>query len=166
MHMPTDMDILVFARTVDQLARDRKGELYANSGPSHARVVVEKLLDEAESCVDIYAGGLNGKVHDLKTYERLIDRIGADKIRVVLTQEEDSDGVNRDLLEFLKQEKVQIRRFREVGYHLIVVDGKSFRVEEELETMKALFSFGGELPKKFQETFNTIWKKAGEERVA
>ena len=151
-------ELLKFRTIVDGLARTETGELYANTGIQHARTVVQRLLSTAVKSADIYAADLDERVHDKAIYERLIDTIGADKVRIVLTA--DKDKRNKDLVRMLTARGVEIRQFDDIGSHLIVVNGNSFRVETDSEKMKAFFAFGGDKSKKFQALFDNIWKHA------
>ena len=151
-------ELLKFRTIVDGLARTEAGELYANTGVQHAKVVVDKLLSTATKSADIYAAGLDERVHDKAIYERLIDTVGAGKVRIVLTANKDKR--NKDLVEMLSAQGVEIRQFDDIGSHLIVVNGNSFRVETDVEEMKAFFAFGGDKSEKFQILFDNIWKHA------
>ena len=156
------MGLLSFRSTVNELARRKTGELHANTGVQHAKVVVDELLATATESADIYSAGLDAQVHDKMVYEHLIKKVGPDKVRVVLTA--DKDNWNNELVEMLNSGGVKIRKFHEIGSHIIVVDGESFRVETDVEEMRAFFAFGGDRSKEIQDLFDTIWKSASDLR--
>lgn len=158
MNYQDDIELLRFRRIVEDLARDKTGEIYANTGEQHAKIVVEKLLNSAQKTAVVYSGCLDAKVHDLGLYEALVDRIGAENVRVVVSGE--PGELNHELISFLQGRNAEVRKFEEIGTHLIVVDGAAFRVEDNLKDMKALFAFGGDRPKLFQKTFERIWGNA------
>ena len=153
-----DPELLKFRTTVDELAQAKTGEIYLNSGVHHAKVVVDKLLSSATESADIYAASLDARIHDKAVYKRLIDIVGADKVRIVLTANKGER--NKELVEMLGAQGVEIRQFDDIGSHLIVVNGDSIRVETDVKEMKAFFAFGGDRSKKFQIIFNNIWEHA------
>ena len=151
-------ELFEFRTIVDELAQAKTGELYVNSGVNHAKVVVSKLLSSATESADICASSLDARVHDKAVYKHLIDTVGAGKVRIVLTANKGEK--NNELVKMLDDHGVEIRQVNDIASHLIVVDGDSFRVETDVEEMKAVFAFGGDRSKRFQIIFNNIWEHA------
>ncbi len=164
-YTPSEFDLLSYEQEVGRLAAERptmRGAegLYFNSGQYHAKIVIEKLLNVAKDKISIFSAGLNKKVFSQDIFDVVLKTVKAENIRIVLSDPE-GEETNQDLVGYLQEKGVEIKTFREIGNHLITVDGDCFRFETDLEKMIAFYGFGDkDYTENLDSSFNKIWAVA------
>lgn len=156
--------MLNFETHVNALANNRDGELFFNSGPEKASIVVRALFRAARKSIDIYSSHLDKQVYSQSLFEDLMTRgVEPKNIRVILTEPAQADT---DMIEFLQRCGVSVKEHAEIGGHLIVADGDCYRFEHDHEGKKAFFAFGASSDgqestlSKLKESFQTMWSRA------
>ena len=157
-----DLKLINFETHVKSLARNRDGEIFFNSGPEKAKVVIQTLFKVAQKRLDIYSGALDKEIYSKELFQSLLDEkgISADQIRVILTK---PDNADQELLSYLTEKNIEVREYPETGGHLIVADGDCYRFEHNHESKKAYFAFGAvdtdeSIIKKLKHAFNEMWR--------
>ena len=149
-----------YRRQVRQLARDKAGEIFHNGGLAQAKVVVDEMLNTAQTSVHIYSDCLGKGAYGVKQFEAVLER-GAhpEDVKIVVANTE--EFAKSDLATFLREKGVHVRKAQRQDIfdkHFMIVDGNSYRVEHNTDAHEAFFAFNDkEIAKKWEELFTILY---------
>lgn len=135
----------------------------SNSSPSHAIVLISELIRAAKYSVDVFCRCLSDAVWGQKEVLDEIMTAGQErhvKFRVI-TQEQIGMNKARKVLNLVDSE---LRCFenREFTANFMVVDGKSFRFEQDCSNRQGFaYAKNDEMAKDLSEAFEVLFAKAG-----
>lgn len=169
------MSLETYRERVKKLARERKGEPIYNGSVDHAAIIVESMFAEAKSYVHILSEGLNPRVYgpdDVveqaklclaepnRTMKILIEINDLDRLKTHPYFDELADSKNLEV-RFVPSE-LQAR----YDFHLLVMDGDSFRFEQDKSKHEAIAAFGdSKSAANLESLFQKIWGLSEENKV-
>lgn len=152
---------------VKEAARVRDGSPLYNGSLDHAAVLAEAIFANAESEVNILSGSLNARVYGTTAIVEKARQFLSDtthKVRILIEEPEAVDPVDHIFVtEFAENDDVQFREMTsemklKIGYHFIVMDGDSYRFEEDKKEAAAIAAFGDQAGgKRLTEVFDVLW---------
>lgn len=138
-----------YRRKVKEAAMRRSGEPLYNGSLDHASVLASALFEHAKDEVCVFSGKLDAHVFgkdDVLERARLFLSTRGHKVRVLV---EDSDAIDPEdhpfVREFCSNDDVEFKQLpasADVPFHFIVMDGDSYRFEEDKNTPSAIAAFG------------------------
>lgn len=156
-----------YREQVARLARRRDGEPIFNGSIDHAAVIVENMFKAADSHVEILSGELNPRVYGLPEVirEASLFLVDADhKLRILVEEDQEADRIDHPFFEAFKdRDNVEFKRVlpesQEIyDFHFLVMDGDSYRFEEDKTKPAAIAAFGDvEGAENLGKIFEDIW---------
>jgi hypothetical protein len=133
---------------------------FSNTGPAHAAIVLEVMLEAATRTADVVSGFMDRSAWNPELIRKFLARNG--KLRVIL-DELSSDELPKTsaLSDLAEGGKIEIRRLAEpLGMHLCITDGQHVRLEHDQRACEATVTFGdkefgGDATKIFDDIWNT-----------
>lgn len=155
---------------VENLASEGRDELFFNSGPTHAAIVMSRIFKYSSDIIRIYCGGFNGAISNdeeyLKYLELFLKKGGNLKILV----EEDLSKQQSKIYGILQKYKSNVEfyptPFRVIGskgkpMHFTVGDDKMLRLETGVDDYTAQVNFGNKDDAKiFSNIFDDLLNKS------
>jgi hypothetical protein len=161
------MSISDFKKKVQAAAKARNGEPLYNSSLEHAAILTEAMFQYANDEVCILSGELNARVYGRGEVVEQAKLFLADpdhSLRVLVESSSEADREDHPFYEeFLDHDNAKFRqvppKLREKYiFHLMVMDGDSYRFEEDKGLPSAVAAFGdtsgGE---NLGRIFETLW---------
>lgn len=143
-------------------------EVFENKGPDHARIVLQVMLDSAESSVDLVADCMDAEVWPADQLHGFLNRCPTAVVRAVLTC--DATLPERSLARMLAdQSRVTVRHFPvQVAKHFCVVDERHVRLEYDKDTREASVTFSDPrgIGAKASSLFEKLWEVCGRHQKA
>jgi len=143
-------ELLNYTEFVENLASKGKDEVFFNSGPEHAAIVMSRIFKYSNKEVRILCGGFNGAVSNdeeyLKYLEAFLQRGGRLKI---LAEEDLSKGASK-IFKILKKHRQNVELYlthsrvtlKDTPVHFAVGDDKMLRLETGTRDYTAQVNFG------------------------
>lgn len=163
------MDYKIF---VESLAKSGIDQVFFNSGPIHAAIVMSRIFKYSQEKVDIYCGGFTGTVSNdeqyLKHLSQFLERGG--KLRVLAEKDLSKAGGN-EIFRVLKKHRssVEMRRaeikviFKSTNepVHFAVGDDRMLRLETGTADYTAEVNFGDpQKAKSLENLFDRVWNES------
>lgn len=136
---------------VDGLASRRENEVFFNSGPVHAAIVMSRIFKHATHEVKIYCGGFNGAVSNDPEYLKYLQVFLSKRGSLKILAQQDLSKKGAKIFEVLENySTVDIRLTGETvlhsdtqqPVHFAVGDDKMYRLEVGVEDYTAQVNFG------------------------
>lgn len=157
-----------YEKTIKNLAKERENEVFYNSSDSHARVVLNSMIENAEKYVHIVCGNMCSEVSNNPEFLGVVEKfLSEDSNRnfYVLFDKYDSEFLNKKIAIILAKypEQVIVKKFKNaasltykgIRAHLAISDSRAFRLETDVEAKMAFGNFNDEEKSKvFDEVFN------------
>lgn len=138
-----------------------KPEVFENTGPDHARIVLDVLLDSGSRSVDVIAGRMDKSVWSSDAIVNFLSRNPDAQMRVLL---DETSGAGIPQCSVLKEvrsnARIKIRWYpSKLARHLCVVDKAHVRVEANRLTREASITLGDPegVGKRASEVFEVLW---------
>jgi len=145
------MTLVEYRKLVEQVMLDvRSGRAglaraFSNSGEDHARIVLDTMIDNAQSEICVYSERMHTAVFDSARLRAFLDRAPTATIRVVLESDAvgDADCALTPLKDQIDAGRIQVVTMK-LGTvrHVAVVDGQHIRLEQDHAARKAVVAFG------------------------
>jgi hypothetical protein len=145
-----------------RLSRTGKPQVFENSGPDHARVVIGVLVGDCSKTLDILSGELVNDVWSAHSIREFLAR-GGESARIrVLLDDIPSDLIPKTSALFGLEDdpRIMVRRLGSpFAAHLCIGDKKHIRLEYKKSTCEASITFGDEqgVGKHITEMFTDLW---------
>jgi len=161
-----------YERTIKSLAEERKNEFFYNSSDSHARTVLNSMIENAEKYVHIICGNMCSEVSTNPEFLGIVRKfLSGDSSRkfYVLFDEYNPEFLNKEIAKVLAEypEQVKVKKFKEkemyltykgIRAHLAISDNRAFRLETAVNEKMAFGNFNDEEKAKvFDEVFNRFF---------
>jgi hypothetical protein len=173
------MPIEQYRELVQQLMRDAllgnpsTPLVFPNSGPEHARVVLDTMFANAQTSISVYSEMMHNDGYDPALVRAFLDRAetpssGGDAPLRVLVEREDvfknAASVLSRLKDLVRNSKIEVRVLQDPKWnHLVVVDDRHVRVEQSHPERKAVVAFGQkQLGGLLHARFDQMWAKGRE----
>ena len=157
-----------FRERVERAASARNGEPIYNGSLEHAAVIVEMMFGNAHKNVDILTGRLNARIY---ARDRVVEQARlflvdhSHKVRILIEEDVgDDELMNHPFLAGRTGARnVEVHRLDAgmrdgVPFHLLVMDGDSYRFEQDKRVHEAVAAFGNEtVAANLQHIFDTVW---------
>lgn len=167
--MATTIDLRAYKATVIEKLRLSKGgepQVFENSGPDHARIVLDVMVGDCSKTLDIVSGDLSRDVWGVQWIKDFLARGGEPaRIRVLLDEISGNEVPKSSALFGLNDTRIEVRRLsRPFAAHLCIGDRKHIRLEYKKSTCEASITFGDENAAGTDASamFNNLWD-AGDE---
>ncbi|MBD1210046.1 MAG: hypothetical protein H9535_16555, partial [Ignavibacteria bacterium] len=158
-----------YKEKVKRLAHERTGESFYNNSPDHAAIIIESLLETAQSEACIVTTAMNPDVFGREAVVSAARHLLSDAKRsmriLIETDPVDAVSPGHPLVQELRQHNaVEVRQIpslisNDMDYHFTVVDGDSFRFEPDKQKWEASAAFGDERNgKKLKSIFDSVWE--------
>lgn len=164
------MSLDSYRERVEELARRRDGTPIYNGSIEHAAIVIEKLFAHASDRMLILSGKLNARVYGhgkVMREARLFLAEAGHLVRILLEEDDEKDLKDHPFFEeFANYDNVKVRTVpsewqERYGFHLIVMDGDSYRFERDKRYHAAIAAFGDtDGAKRFENIFDTLWEQS------
>lgn len=146
---------------LSQARAEGKAVTFSNTGPAHAAVVLEVMVDASSRTLDVISGVLDKAAWSPDSLHRFLQ--GKGRLRILLDEVPDGNlPPNSAALDLLKEgADVEIKCLpKPLGMHLCIADGEHIRLEHQQKTCEATVTFGD---KKFgslaTQVFENAWTK-------
>ena len=156
-----------YRNRVETLASDRSGDPVFNGSMDHAEIIVENMFAHAEKHVNILTGKLNARVYgteEVKEEARLFLADAENKVQILMEEVDMADLKDHPFFdEFHNYDNVVVREVpKELSslydFHFLVMDGDSYRFEEDKTKTAAVAAFGEPTgAANMERTFKRIW---------
>lgn len=164
------------AMVLEKLRLSQTGapQVFENSGPDHARVVLSVLVGDCHKTLDIVSGDLVRDVWSAQSIREFLARGGESARMRVLLDDIPGDTIPKSSALFgWSDPRIHVKRLRNPFVaHLCIGDKKHIRLEYKKSTCEASITFGEEngVGNSASEMFNNLWNAGDEigasERVA
>jgi len=152
---------------IRKLAEEEENKVFYNSSKSHARIVLNSMVQHAEHYVYAVCGNYCSEVSCNPEFSKIVAEYlsgGEDREFHVLFDEYNPDFLNTDIAKIFAQnpKKVKIRKFKDNGrltykgdrVHLTISDDRAFRLETNVDDRIAFGNFNDKKNVKvFKEVF-------------
>lgn len=153
---------------IAKVAYANDGSTVFNRNPSHAAVVIERLLSDARVRINILTGKLFRAVYAVDyvvdAAVRFLDNNSSGEIHILSEEPVDE---RHPLLDAIASSGLRSRLSTQVlkrdltvatPFHFVVADGRSFRFEADKTVMEAVVQFGApDIGQKLNLTFSNLW---------
>ena len=161
---------------VEQLACSRENEVFFNSGPVHAAVVMSRIFKHSNDIVRIFSGGFNGDVSNDEEYLKYLEgflKKPQSKIICIVENDLTNTPSPSRIFNVLKKypskveiylTTIKVRYTSDISginkfIHFTVGDKTMLRIETGINEYVAQVNFGDEpLAKKYIDLFDDILK--------
>jgi hypothetical protein len=149
------LDVEEYRSLVNQVMRDAKAgahdgnHVFPNEGTANARIVIDTMLDNAETHVDAYAEKLGRDVYDPDHIKRFLASVPSGTVCALVdspTALEDGNSALSELHELVKSGRIEVYE-TDPQYrcsHICVVDSRYVRFEQDHSHRRAGVSFSKE----------------------
>lgn len=138
--------------------------VFENEGPQHAQIVIDAMLADSRSTLDIAAATLDREVWQAKSLQAFLDRNPEARVRVVLDCQDNRIPDSSALRALKRQEgRIEVKHAPwPMENHLFVADRKHVRLEYDTETQEASVTFGDpvEAGAEAMSIFEDVWSAA------
>lgn len=143
-------EMLNYTEFVEKLASQGKDEVFFNSGPEHAAIVMSRIFKYANKEVRILCGGFNGAVSNDEEYLRYLEAFLQKGGKLKILVEEDLSQGQSKIFKVLRKHKnnveIYVTPFRvavkDKPIHFAVGDDKMLRLETGTGDYTAQVNFG------------------------
>ncbi|MDR2938115.1 MAG: hypothetical protein LBU92_04155 [Prevotellaceae bacterium] len=161
-----------YERTIKNLAKEKKNEVFYNSSDSHARVVLNNMVENAERYVHIVCGNMCTEVSSNPEFLDVVKAFlskDASRTFYVLFDEYKECFLETEIAKLLSLYPTQVKvkklksethlAYKEQRAHLAISDGRAFRLETDVDKKMAFGNFNDEENVKvFEEVFNSYFE--------
>lgn len=157
---------------VEKLASTMENEVFFNSGPTHASIVMSRIFKYSNKTVKIFCGGFNGDVSNDPTYLKYAEEFlnKSDTKLIAIVENDLTANSNSMIFDVLKNYKDKVSIYNtnaRIKYssdsnadkfiHFAIGDDKMLRVETGIEEYVAQVNFGDvEETKIYVDLFNQL----------
>jgi len=140
---------------VEKLASEGQDEIFFNSGPTHASIVMSRIFKYAKDSVRIFCGGFNGAVSNDDEYLKYLDDFLQKGGKLKVLVEEDLSKGQGKIFRVLRNHKANVEVYQTSSrvtmnngtgqpqrIHFTVGDDKMLRIETGVEDYRAQVNFG------------------------
>lgn len=169
-NLPGAAMIEKYREQVKIAAEARNGEPVYNGSLEHAAVLAEAMFAHAQKEVCILSGELNARVYGREKVVEQANLFLADpehKARILVEDQTSLDWINHPLLKALEDnDNVEVREVPHFlkdryKFHLIVMDGDSYRYEPDKNEPMAIAAFGdAKGGENMQNIFSILWNES------
>ena len=163
------MSLEEYRKRVARLARLRDGKPIFNGTLEHAAVVIENIFAHATDRVFILSGKMNPRAYgqdEVLTETKLFLADGSHRVKILLESADERDLKEHPFFEqFGDYENVEVRTVPQdmqehYDFHFIVMDGDSYRFEEDKTKHAAIAAFGDEEgAQNLEKIFTILWER-------
>ena len=174
MKRKTYTDFNAYVDFVENLAKNQTNELFFNSGPTHAAIVMAAIFKYSNATVKMYSGGVNGAVSNDEEYLRNLDAFLKRGKLVILADQDLSKSQNKIFKILRANEKnveMYITPYRITldgsnPIHFTVGDDTMVRIETDVNEYHAQVNFGNKKEaSEFKEIFREMLRKPGNQKI-
>ncbi len=156
-----------YAMSVRARIDAQNGDLFENTSPAHARLIIKEFLRASQRCVQVFCGKLNRQVYGDLVQDFLAAIARGVEVQVLIEQ---PHAESAELAGKLLQEQ-RLRQIRDVADvadlpHFIVCDGKMYRLETHEGNTSALVcayapasESTNSMAEAMQNTFRFLWQE-------
>lgn len=155
------------ARVLEAMRRansTHQPEVFENSGPDHARIVLDVMLENASQSVDVITSRMHESVWSEQSVKGFLSRNPEGRIRVLLDDAPLGQIPKGSLLHGILHERQVDARWLSIplSNHACVTDGSHVRLEYDKQTREASITFGDPngVGGRVVEIFETLWSCA------
>jgi hypothetical protein len=142
--------MLNYTEFVEKLASEGTDEIFFNSGPEHAAIVMSRIFKYANSEVRILCGGFNGAVSNDEDYLKYLDGFLQKGGRLKILAEEDLSKTPSKVFKLLRKHKESVEIYltpfkvlvKDKPIHFAIGDDKMLRIETGTDDYTAQVNFG------------------------
>jgi hypothetical protein len=143
-------DMMNYIEFVEKLASEGKNEIFFNSGPEHAAIVMGRIFKYATQDVRILCGGFNGTVSDDDEYLKYVDAFLQRGGKLQILVEEDLSKGPAKIFKILRKHKSNVEiyvtplkvKVNDKHVHFAIGDTGMLRVETGTSDYTAQVNFG------------------------
>lgn len=162
---------------VEKLAKTGQDELFFNSSPAHASIVMSRIFKYASKEVLIFCGGFNGTVSNDEEYLKYLDSfLQRGKLKILVEQDLSNNDESK-IFKVLRKHRNNVEIYQTTSkisdtesnqhLHFAVGDDKMLRLETDIENYVAQVNFGNkEDAIYFTGLFNKVWAGTNKKQVA
>lgn len=172
--MPTEIIKEDYFEFVDNLAKNKTDQVFYNSGPSHAAIVMSRIFEYSTKEVKMFCGGFSGQVSNEPIYLNALEKfLSRDKIKLQVVVEDYENNKNGKIYNYLKKYKDKVEFFRTTGkvnmktkneagvdentfIHFAIGDNSMLRVETNTTSFEAEVNFAANNVSVFNDLFEVI----------
>lgn len=161
------MQMTDYRKKVRQAALRRDGAPLYNGSLDHAAVLTEAMFEHGKKSVDIFTGRLNANAFatpDVLEKVSLFLSDSTHKVRVLIEEPEFVDTNDHPFVKkYAKHDDVTFKKLsadvaKHIDYHFTVMDGDSYRFEEDKNIPSAIAAFGDKQGgKHLSNIFKQLW---------
>jgi hypothetical protein len=144
-----------YIELIEKLAKEHTNEVFYNSGETHAKVVLNNLINNSESYVETVCGNMCSEIADDSEYLAVVEKYLSDpkkKTYKILFDDYNDDFKAKKIYSILGKfgNQVQVRRllskYKHIEYngipiHFTVSDSSAFRIETDINKKMAWGNF-------------------------
>jgi hypothetical protein len=175
LHKLNDMNYLDF---VEGFAREGKNQVFFNSGPIHAAIVMSRIFKYSKDTVKIYCGGFSGTVSNderyLKNLQNFLENGGQLKI---LAERDLSNAGKSKIFPLLRKHSSSVEMYRAQLHvrnidinkpvHFTIGDNRMIRLETGTDDYTAEVNFGDvDKAKRLSDLFTEVWNASQGNRIS
>jgi hypothetical protein len=144
------------------LGSDAAPRVFENTGKEHARIVLDVMLANAQSSIDIYSECMNREAFDPQRIRDFFARCPGGQVRILVERGDvfqSKESALSDLSDLIGHEGFHIQRSSNPSQsHVAIIDGQHVRIEQSHEARRAIVAFGQkELAQAARKIFEVLW---------
>jgi hypothetical protein len=152
---------------MERALASREAVSFDNSGPTHAKVVLDVLLANTTQSLDVVAGVMDKSIWDVSALRQLLERKnGIGKVRVLLDEiSEDVVPADSALYGLTRHKNLSVKRLPTAFHsHFCVADRQHVRLEFDKAACAASISFGDakDFGPTFEDMFGSLWSSVSD----
>lgn len=165
-------EISIYAAKIEELAKEKKNELFYNSSEEHAEIVHKALVKNASDYIEILSGNLCSEISNTSEYCRLVEEFlqkeSKPSIKILFTNYS-KDFLQKPIAGVLKKYPSQVKikqyegqiNYKEQPVHFTVSDDRAFRLETDIKKRMAFGNFNSPSQAKSLHTiFNKVFESS------
>lgn len=173
----SDEDILTYASEVDELIAKKSGDMFDNNSATHAGIVLEKFVANAQESINIVCGRLSRMVYE-KVYSLLCKVMLEKNVKLRVITSTDEVEAKEIIDTLIEKEAIRYVVPKQAAHsdnapfesgipHFAIIDHKMMRFELDEKMRKAIACANAdenkdakEMVEKGLKAFEALWKHA------